>query len=153
MAEESTTDRDLTQLAHRFIAETCDFLTESWNVQRQWWPLRTGSRGGACVSRCAAITNPNPAPEVRAAAAEALRAIRIVSLRLDQADAEEIGLADTHLFVLIPCSRWTGMRGAGIEAFIAQSPSDDEESWPIWVPETIAPPGTVRAPVPLSIAG
>src|SRR5215207_5096370 len=40
MEETSLADGDLTRLAQRFVAETCGFLTENWNVQREWWPLR-----------------------------------------------------------------------------------------------------------------
>jgi hypothetical protein len=147
MPQASAIDRDLTLLARRFVSETCEFLTENWNVQREWWPLRSGSRAAAPVSASGA-THDEPPPEV-------LRAVHVVSLHVDPSDAQETGLAGTHLFVLVPCASRIGMTGASIRTVIAQGRVDENDhDWPIWVPETIVPRGApARPPVRLPVAG
>ena len=141
MQEVSTTDRDLAGVAHRFIAETCDFLSENWNVQRRWWPLRGGS-----VTRA-------PAAE-SGTHVKVLRVVHVVAVRPEQLRVDDVGLADAHLFVLVPCARWTDSPEAGVATVIAQAPTDDDAGpWQIWVPETIVPPGARLRPPRMSIAG
>ena len=153
MEETFSTDGDLTRLAQRFIAETCVFLSENWNVDREWWPLRAGGRCGAAVG--GGEPGIDRRPEGFAPAPEVLRAIRVVSLGLTRTSDHDIGLADTQFFVLVPCATWTGTADEQVRAGIALSPADDdEEPMEIWVPDTLGPPRiTSDRQISLNLAG
>ena len=153
MEENFSTDGDLTRLAQRFIAETCVFLTENWNVEREWWPLRPAGRSGPPVAGCGSSIDRRA--ETFAPAPEVLRAIRVVSLGLTRTDEHDIGLADTQFFVLVPCATWTGTSDEQLRPVLALSPADDdEEPMEIWVPDTLRPPSIAAdRQIPLQIAG
>src|SRR5688500_7304390 len=153
MEETSLADGDLTRLAQRFVAETCDCLTENWNVQREWWPLRPGSHSGPPVAGCGSSIDRRA--ETFGAAPEVLRAIRVVSLGLTRTDEHDIGLADTQFFVLVPCARWTDVPNPQVRHLVAQSPSAEaEDPMESWGPATPRPPRPAgRRPVLLHAAG
>jgi hypothetical protein len=137
MTEAPARERDLALLTRQFIAETCDFLTENWNLRRKWWPLRSGGRGGRQTSTC--DVRQVDVPEAPASA-DVLRVLQVVSMHADAVDVNEIGLAGTHLFVFVPCGGRIGVTGPCTQTVIAQAADELEDGWPIWARETILPP-------------
>ena len=139
------THRTLRRLASRYVAETCQFLTENRDVQRVWWPLRYPKRPApTCEGDGAGLGGRPKAPVGHVE-------VHVVSLHVDADAAAEIGLAGTCLFLLVPCARGIGMTGAYTRTIIAEAPADEiDDAWPVWMPEAITPRAV---PVRLQIAG
>jgi hypothetical protein len=129
-----STGRELKRLSRRFVSETCAFLSDNWYVERRWWPLRHECAGGTAVSACDATAG-SPRVTVQTVGPDDLEVVHFVSTASEAVAAE---VSATYLFVVVPFTG-TPLPEAPVRAAAAQDPPEEEEQWPIWVPETIAP--------------
>lgn len=130
--DDVATDRDVTLLAQRFVAETSDFLTRNWDVRRQWWPRRHGGVGAATALNAEAATvSAAPSPEVPIATP-------VPSPRMNGPHSDGAEFDDLYLFILTPRTHDVELLAARIRAALARGPADDDaEEWQVWMPETL----------------
>jgi hypothetical protein len=144
---------DLEELARRFIAETCDFLSANWDVEGIGWPRR---KGGGCegpsvappdlhrpVFKAAPLDEESQRPVVVRTAHELVhRLVPLVGAEEESRLVAEMGGADNHLFVVVPAA------AVQVDMYIHCLPcypvrtwmaGDEDEDWPIWVPEVAGP--------------
>ena len=130
--DDVATDRDVTLLAQRFVAETSDFLTRNWDVRRQWWPRRHAGVGTATA------LNAEAAPDLAAPSSEVPIVTPIPSTRMNGPHSDGAEFDGLYLFVLTPRTRDVELLAARIRAALARGPTEnDAEEWQVWVPETL----------------
>lgn len=139
-----TTKTDFCELSRRFVAETSDFLTENWDVERVWWPLRAGGGGaGAGHPESAAdAATPEWASAADLTAVPAAPAGQSPAAAPTPVTAEVRGCNVPQLFVIVPADTVVGTSVLCTAVNAAQRNARDADEhdpdWPIWVPEVFA---------------
>jgi hypothetical protein len=143
---------DLEELARRFIAETCDFLTANWDVEEVGWPRRREDLAAAALP---AEQGPPRNTFVDEAAQPAAvvttelvhRLIPLIGAKGRIRLGAQMGGVDDHVYVVVPAA------AVPVDMYIHCLPCYpqpkvlghlEDEDWPIWVPE-VAREGYVAA--------